>query len=55
MYFFFFRIVTQLNQRFSNNEQIFGIFNIFDHANADFLQAECAIVHKFVDHYKDFL
>lgn len=50
----FFRIVKQLDQRFSNNEQVIDIFNIFDCTNGDFLDAECIIVDKFLDHYRGF-
>ncbi|KAL4088993.1 hypothetical protein QTP88_024071 [Uroleucon formosanum] len=48
------RIVTQLDERFSKNEQVFDIFNVFDYTNADFLNAECVAVNKFLDHYKGF-
>lgn len=50
----FFRIVTQLDERFSKNEQVFDIFNVFDYTNADFLNAECVAVNKFLDHYSGF-
>lgn len=40
----FFRIVTQLDKRFSKNEKVFDIFNVFDYTNADFLNAECVAV-----------
>lgn len=50
----FFRIITQLDERFSKNEQVFAIFNVFDYTNADFLNADCVAVSKFLDHYKGF-
>lgn len=49
-----FRIVTQLDERFSKNEQVIDIFNVFDYTNADFLHAECVTINKFIDHYKSF-
>lgn len=51
---YFFRIVGQLDQRFSNNKHIFDIFNVFDYTNCNFLDAECTIVNKFLDHYRSF-
>ncbi|KAF0711335.1 zinc finger MYM-type protein 1-like [Aphis craccivora] len=48
------RIVAQLDERFSKNEQVFDIFNVFDYTNADFLNAECVAVNKFLDDYRGF-
>uniref|UniRef100_A0A2S2QQJ5 HAT C-terminal dimerisation domain-containing protein n=1 Tax=Sipha flava TaxID=143950 RepID=A0A2S2QQJ5_9HEMI len=47
-------IVTQLDERFSINDQVFDIFNVFDYTNADFLHAECGTINKFLYHYKSF-
>jgi len=47
----FCRFVTELNERFSEkNQDIFRVFEIFDHSSPDFFNPKCSYLHSFINH-----
>lgn len=49
------RFVTELNERFSEkNQEIFRVFEIFDHSGPDFFNPKCSYLHSFINHYNYF-
>lgn len=52
---YFFRFVTELNERFSEkNQEIFRVFDIFDHSSPDFFNPKYSYLHSFINHYNYF-
>lgn len=51
----FSRFGTELNERFSEkNQEIFRVFEIFDHSIPDFFNSKCSYLHSFINHYNYF-